>query len=210
MNIHAIAKQIRSFADELEAVRTEQPDPYAEEKKAHAEGKVIQFKPKAGNFPWIDDPFPEWADHMDYRIKPDEIPWIEWHGGPCPLKDEEVEEWEYKFDSGVHIKEPCEKPSAYNWGMDGDGILAYRVLKTRTPKPKVPLGPEDVLPGSIFIVPTRKPSTWHAVTGVYEDCVQLDHGDFPFDELMEDGWQINRSIPQTGKWNPDAWESCEK
>ena len=142
--------------------------------------------------------------------QPDEIPWIEWHGGPCPLKDEEVEEWEYKFDSGVHIKEPCEKPSAYNWGMDGDGILAYRVLKTRTPKPKVPLGPEDVLPGSIFIVPTRKPSTWHAVTGVYEDCVQLDHGDFPFDELMEDGWQINRSIPQTGKWNPDAWESCEK
>jgi len=208
MNIHDIAKQIRSFADELEAAKPEQPDPYAELKKAHAEGKKIEL---FDGCEWNDAVSPSWVCTPErYRIKPDEIPWIEWHGGECPLKDEEVKEWEYKFDSGVHIKEPCEEPSAYAWGVDGDRIVAYRVLKWREPKPKVPLGPEDVLPGSIFIVPTRKPSTWHAVTGVYEDCVQLDHGDFPFDELMEDGWLINRSIPMSGKWNPEAWESCEK
>lgn len=39
MNIHAIAKQIRSFTDELEAAKTEQPDPYAELKKGIAEGE---------------------------------------------------------------------------------------------------------------------------------------------------------------------------
>jgi hypothetical protein len=169
MNIHAIAKQIRSFADELEAQ------------------------------------------------KPDEIPWIEWHGGECPLKDEEVEEWENKYRKMDHeeasLGHRCKfPPSHMRWEHEenfGD-IIAYRVTKTREPKPKVPLGPEDVLPGSIFIVPPRKPSTWHAVTGVYEDCVQLDHGDFPFDELMEDGWLINRSIPTTGKWNPNAWEACER
>lgn len=162
MNIHDIAKQIRSFADELEAQ------------------------------------------------KPDEIPWIEWHGGPCPLKDEEVEEWEARYKDGdEHVFRVVRPSEAVGWEHP-KGFKAYRVLKWREPKPKVPLGPEDVLPGSIFIVPTRKPSTWHAVTGVYEDCVQLDHGDFPFDELMEDGWQINRSIPMSGKWNPEAWESCEK
>jgi hypothetical protein len=168
MNIHAIAKQIRSFADELEAVNT------------------------------------------------DEIPWTEWHGGECPLRDDEVEEWEYQCRNGYHSGVDKGNPSFRCWKHGSTSrsphtdIIAYRILKAREPKPKVPLGPEDVLPGSIFIVPTRKPSTWHAVTGVHEDCVQLDHGDFPFGELMEDGWLINRSIPQTGKWNPDAWESCEK
>ena len=49
----------------------EPADPYAELKAAHAAGKVIQFKPKIGNLPWIDDPYPEWKEHMEYREKPD-------------------------------------------------------------------------------------------------------------------------------------------
>ena len=199
----------------------EQPDPYAELKKAHAAGRVIQVSigpPEAREWDDLSQAItPAFKTAPErYRIKPDDSPpWIEWHGGPCPLRDEEVEEWEYKCRDGFHAsKDESGLPSDRRWSHSscphyGD-IIAYRVLKTREPKPKVPLGPEDVLPGSIFIVPPRKPSTWHAVTGVYEDCVQLDHGDFPFDELMEDGWLINRSIPTTGKWNPNAWEACER
>jgi len=33
---------------------------------------------------------------------------------------------------------------------------------------------------------------------------------YSFYELQQEEWLINRSIPMTGKWNPDAWEACEK
>lgn len=209
-----LSREMQEAASQVLKEELQKPDPYAEWKKAHAEGKVIQWKFKDADG-WMDKlaNFNEYPENCDYRIKPDEIPWTEWHGGECPLKDEEVEEWEATCRNGVTVirSSPPSAMAAY-WSHDQHAadIIAYRVLKTREPKPKVPLGPEDILPGSIFILPTRKPSTWHAVTGVYEDCVQLDHGDFPFDELMEDGWLINRSIPQTGKWNPEAWEACER
>jgi hypothetical protein len=29
-------------------------------------------------------------------------------------------------------------------------------------------------------------------------------------EELKRNWLINRSIPMSGKWNPDAWENCEK
>ena len=206
------AAQLRLAAYWIEKNMPEKPDPYAELKKAHAEGKVIQGCIRGH---WIDCPHPTWKYPLDtYRIKPDDSPaWIEWRGGECPLKDEEVGEWEYRLRDGSLIPSHLDvKPSGLSWRhyKYGTDIIAYRVLKWREKKPKFPLGPDDVPPGSIFIVPTRRPSTWHAVAGVYEDCVQMDHGDVPFDELMEDGWQINRSIPLTGKWDPEAWENCEK
>lgn len=70
--------------------------------------------------------------------QPTEIPWTEWHGGPCPLKNEEVAEWCYEFR-----KRPEEKvlprltatcrPSTLRWTHDGDfgDIIAYRVTKWR-------------------------------------------------------------------------------
>lgn len=66
--------------------------------------------------------------------QPAEIPWIEWHGGECPLNDEEVEEWEYKFRNGIS-KKANNTPSMYAWYHtphdDHDDIVAYRVLKWR-------------------------------------------------------------------------------
>lgn len=62
--------------------------------------------------------------------QPAEIPWTEWHGGECPLKDEEVEKFELKFRGGLTcIGTP--KPSAYFWEQEDDrtDIIAYRVLK---------------------------------------------------------------------------------
>lgn len=64
-----------------------------------------------------------------FGSKPAEIPWTEWRGGECPLKDEEVEKWEYRFKSGEVIERPSDLPSAYDWSLDGDNISAYRVLK---------------------------------------------------------------------------------
>jgi hypothetical protein len=170
MNIHDIAKQIRSFADELEAAKPE---------------------------------------------KPDEIPWITWHGGECPLKDEEVEEWEWRVRSSLETgKITVQKPSSANWSHTGSlgDIIAYRVLKWREPKPKAPLGPEDVPPFSVFRVKGEGSTGWHQM----ELCPQWEGLAFSSDvslvsyKELKRNWLINRSIPTTGKWNPDAWENCEK
>jgi len=184
-------------------------DPYAELKKAHAEGKVIQGCIRGH---WIDCPHPTWKYPANtYRIKPDEIPWIEWRGGPCPLKDEEVESFEFKTSIGPGG--PCSKPSSWNWSHNdhcGD-IIAYRVLKWREPKPKVPLGSEDVPPGSV--IKTMEVIQAQILRINKEAVFILGSRGTPyevtFEELQSD-WLINRSIPMTGKWNPTAWEPCEK
>lgn len=71
MNIATISKQIRAFADQLDATsEPEKPDPYAELKAAHAAGKVIQGL--IGGY-WLDSPHPTWKYPVDtYRVKPDE------------------------------------------------------------------------------------------------------------------------------------------
>ena len=193
----------------------EKPDPYAELKKAHAEGKVIQVRGALKH--WYDIPEPQWNSPIErYRIKPDDSPpWTEWHGGACPLQDEEVEEWEYKMRYGALVpSHQTSNPTGCTWRHDEDGcdIIAYRVLKWREKKPKVPLGPEDVPPGSVFCVKDRMPGTWHGVLGVYASTVQLDtnRNTYSFYELQQEEWLINRSIPMTGKWDANAWEACEK
>jgi hypothetical protein len=188
----------------------EQPDPYAELKKAHAEGKLIQGCIRGH---WIDCPHPSWKYPLyTYRIKPDDgPPWTEWPGGECPLKDEEVEEWEYKMRDGRTRK--CDSPNTRRWEHP-NGFKAYRVLKTRTPKPKVPLGPEDVPPGSI-VTTARVKGRWASVVAVDDQGVLIASRvterliRVNYDKLRETR-KINRSIPLTGKWNPDAWEACEK
>lgn len=183
------------------------PDPYAELKKAHAAGKKIEF---FDGCEWNDVGSPSWiCTPENYRIKPDEIPWIEWHGGECPLKDEEVEEWEFKMRHGH--KQKCGQPSLRRWehlAVETD-IIAYRVPKTREPKPKVPLGPEDVPPGSVVKAKTRTDS-WYLVTGVSAADLTLSNGSVIIYAVLQRDFLINRSIPLTGKWNPDAWEPCEK
>lgn len=78
-------------------------------------------------------------------------------------------------------------------------------------KKTVPLGPEDVHPCSVFRIKGKGSSGWHQM----KMCPQWDGLVFTskisvtYEELMRD-WLINRSIPLTGKWNPDAWEPCSK
>lgn len=150
-----------------------------------------------------------------YEQPDDSPPWIEWHGGECPLKDEEVEEWEYKAVAGFYCKNPGSPPSFYKGWQKGPAmkIIAYRVLKWRKKKPMVPLEPDDVPPFSVI---RRKPEQdngqqwhWRCVSYVYGVGVQCGNRGYKWEELQKD-YQINRSIPLTGKWNPDAWEPCEK
>lgn len=195
----------------------EKPDSYAALKEAHAAGKVIQQYSVCNN-DWYDLTNPSFEiPPVHLRIKPDDAPpWIEWHGGPCPLKDEEVEEWEYKCRNGYWSGIDKGHPSFRCWKHDNQSrsrdtdITAYRVLKWRTPKPKVPLGPEDVPPGSM-IKRISWDQEWVSLSQMTLGFVVIlgneDH--VTFEELQSD-WLINRSIPLTGKWNPDAWEPCEK
>ena len=144
--------------------------------------------------------------------KPDEIPWIEWHGGPCPLKDEEVEEWERQYRNGTTGNGV--KPSAFDWlnrGWNND-IIAYRVLKWREKKPKVPLGPEDVPPSSVLRHKKWTSGEWMMVSGNgLRTVVAWINGNMVcegYERLLEE-YEINRSL-STGKWNPETWEPCSK
>lgn len=70
----------------------------------------------------------------------EEIPWIPWNGGDCPLNDDEVELWQYRDKSG-ESKRPHGTPSKYsNWHHCNDeyDIVAYRVVKWKERKEPAP------------------------------------------------------------------------
>jgi hypothetical protein len=183
----------------------EKPDPYAKLKAAHAAGKVIQVMSAGG---WLEPTIPLWTSSPEnYRIKPDEIPWIEWHGGECPLKDE-VEEWEIMFRDSSEVINSKGCPAQMRWTheaekSDGD-IVRYRVLKAR----ETALGPEDVPPGSVIRPQYWDGPPWITVSKVcINDCL-IEGKAYTWEMLKS--WQINRSIPLTGKWDATAWEPCHK
>lgn len=79
------------------------------------------------------------------------------------------------------------------------------------PNQQVPLGPEDVMPGSVF---RSSHEHWFQVIHKSHNTVSLmasgTSRSISFKELKEENWQINRSIPLTGKWDANAWEPCSK
>ena len=107
------------FADIRLPVPAEKADPYAELKKAHAEGKVVQFKPHG--CPWEDSEKPDFtAPIACYRIKP-EPETFEAHGktwtrhtpgDPMPCDGERMV---YVLTPKTgESEEPC-KASMYAW-----------------------------------------------------------------------------------------------
>lgn len=88
---------------------------------------------------------PEAQELQDRFAEPE---WIPWHGGECPLKDDEVAEWEYESENGYSPKSiKAGPPSLYKncWRKreDGWGIIAYRVLKWKRPPTQTNLPPES-------------------------------------------------------------------
>jgi len=94
------------------------------------------------------------------------------------------------------------------WDWNDPTIIGWRYADAEK-KPKVPLGPDDVPPGSALRHRDfRRP--WSIVLWVdSEEGMSTETELYSWEEaqyLLE----INRSIPLTGKWNPEAWEPCEK
>lgn len=79
-------------------------------------------------------------------------------------------------------------------------------------KKTVPFDISDVPPCSVL---SLNPPRWFDIYGVCKDGIYV----LDDEPLVETLWKwdyllekvkINRSIPLTGKWNPDAWEPCHK
>jgi hypothetical protein len=135
-----------------------------------------------------------------------------WHrpGDPMPCDGEALIEAVY----GEH-EEDFRKAEDYNWDTR-TSVFGWRYAETTK---QVPLGPEDVPPGSVFRHNEFKPGVylspslvqinglcWIRKNMIADGCAPEF---MPFHHLL-DGWQINRSIPLTGKWDAHAWEPCHK
>jgi hypothetical protein len=93
------------------------------------------------------------------------------------------------------------EPSVYANGRAYvmDSSLQYR-LRSTTPR-LVPLGPEDVPPGSVFRWACR-PSGWFLVTGVTNEKVEFGSSLYDYAGLMSAGVQIKRP--------GEDWRPCSK
>jgi hypothetical protein len=170
MNIQDITKQIRAFADQLDAEKApEQPN--------------------------------------------DSPPWIEWHGGECPLDDEDVENFEYRIRNGM-TSGISTSPSSWRWTHNGNSgdIIAYRVLEARTPTPKQPLGPQDIPPGSVLLSSSAGVNgmQWTQVLCVKSRGVEINGRDCVTWAELKEHWKINRPKHSGENGNPTLWEACEK
>jgi hypothetical protein len=79
------------------------------------------------------------------------------------------------------------------------------------PDALVPLGPEDYPPGSVLRFAEQH---WYNALYVSREVICLISGDSvawkDWNKLQDDGWQINTSLPDTGRWDKDAWRPCSK
>lgn len=112
-------------------------------------------------------------------------------------------------------KPSCASSKANVWEWDEQGftatIIGWRYAEPETKT--VELGPEDCPPGSVFTKFSDgsyySPSLVSvALDGIYFHDTEAFRKHYA--ELKKEGWQINRSIPLTGKWNADAWKPCSK
>lgn len=86
----------------------------------------------------------------------------------------------------------------------------YRLVPIVTEPERVPLGPEDVPPGSVLRSPLSMPGTYIGHTAVTQTGIILDTEPAPWQSLVDANWQINSSLPLTGRWDATAWEPCSK
>jgi len=104
-------------------------------------------------------------------------------------------------------------------GSPGGFVADKYEIRLKPALKQVPLGPEDVPPGSVLNVKAddfgyRTP-VLVAREGVVVASMRADDENSAVNartwwELMAEGWQINTSIPLTGKWDPNAWTACFK
>ena len=111
--------------------------------------------------------------------------------------------WEYQRSSG-------------EWGAPDAAlftVLAWkRPIRIKPTPTLIPLEASDIPPGSVISVYPNL--AWFSL--VWVDISKVSYmgsskiATLTVSELHSQGWQINRSIPLLGKWDPTAWEPCSK
>ena len=133
-----------------------------------------------------------------------------WHrpGDPMPCDGEREVEWLLESEASGIAAYKHHQQHAKALGSHWKGIIGWRYAEPLTHE--VELGPEDVEPLSM-IRRKGEGQSWHwrllsYVHGTHAICA--DRG-YAWSELARD-YEVNRSVPLTGKWNPEAWEPCHK
>ena len=90
-------------------------------------------------------------------------------------------------------------------------LPAAEVTPPAEPEPaaQVPLGPEDVPPGSVFRSRDQPDTSFWTVAQVWERGFYL-RGECVDWHLAMERMEINTSIPNSGRWDKDAWRPCSK
>ncbi len=164
----------------------------------------------------------QWSLHRTRRPLPIAIPagFTLWSGGECPVPEGARMEYILRDNNKISCDATARELRWYHTGGSGD-IIAYRIK----PAPvMVPLGPEDVPPGSVFRqcgsdnFCADLPGEWVSVVnvdvkfGVIISAISANEHPFlvivPWDKLTS--CEINRSLPLTERWDMNAWEKCEK
>jgi hypothetical protein len=111
--------------------------------------------------------------------------------------------WEWRDNAG-HWRNP--ETSLFT-------VLAWEnPIRIKPTVTLIPLDPSGIPPGSVI---SRNPTNcWFSIVWLGLNQIQYigpgRANTITFTELHDDNWQINRSIPLLGKWDPTAWEPCSK
>lgn len=126
-----------------------------------------------------------------------------WHrpGDPMPCDGEKVVHALYK--TSLRISNP-QNAAWFAW----TDIIGWRYADE--PKSQVPLGPEDILPGSVVRRLQNRSAEWNMVAAIAQEGLKTSPTNYSTWEALKNEYEINRSLPLTGKWNPDAWGPCHK
>lgn len=108
----------------------------------------------------------------------------------------------------------CFPPENYEVHPDDLHLVPEYAPVNEPPMQQVPLGPEDVMPGSILRGESwtgKWAKCWCQILEVTPKEVHINRMSVGilYKHLMYD-YLINRSIPLTGKWDVSAWEPCYK
>lgn len=203
------------------------PDSFADLKAAHAAGKRIEFFNCLQQWQYAENPF--WAEGTEYRI----APWTladhmrrffpAWAEKTMPLhrtdwtEDMLPDGWRpLLLDELLKLGDEFLRHGT-DWKIDdridGAGVQNdWLPRRTRRPLPSppkmVPLGPEDVPPGSTLRV-NFNDKGWESVREVREQCLILASGANADFTWLRKYILIHRP----GDNNPDgspAWRKCEK
>ena len=102
----------------------------------------------------------------------------------------------------------CRLPLSVPWPEPADPYAELKAAHADEKK-TVPQSSTFFFPGTVIRFPDAT-DLWGAVTAINQDGLVVGDTYQSYQELADSKAMANRSIPLTGKWNPDAWEPCSK